>query len=43
VLRRGLGHKEYCLVAEAGGEIVGFLPLAFVRSLLFGRFLVSLP
>ncbi len=48
VLREGLGHRPIALVAgrngSAGGEeIRGYLPLALVRSRLFGRFLVSLP
>lgn len=43
VLRAGLGQDVYALEATENGETVGFLPLAFVRSLLFGRFLVSLP
>jgi FemAB-related protein (PEP-CTERM system-associated) len=44
VLARGLGHTPYLLEAEGeGGKVIGFLPLAYVRSLLFGRFLVSLP
>src|SRR5262249_23676642 len=43
VLRDGLGHVPYCLEAVAGGQTCGVLPLAFVRSWLFGRFLVSLP
>ncbi len=42
-LRRGLGHPVYCLEAVEAGRTVGLLPLAHVRSLLFGRFLVSLP
>ena len=43
VLEAGLGHEVYAVEAVAGGCTVGFLPLAFVSSLLFGRFLVSLP
>lgn len=43
VLDAGLGHEVYAVEAVAGGCTVGFLPLAFVSSLLFGRFLVSLP
>ncbi|MCI0641942.1 MAG: FemAB family PEP-CTERM system-associated protein [Gemmataceae bacterium] len=43
VLRRGLGHEPYCLEATEGDSIRGILPLAFVHSWLFGRFLVSLP
>jgi FemAB-related protein (PEP-CTERM system-associated) len=43
ILRRGLGHVPYCLEAVADGQTRGLLCLAYVRSLLFGRFLVSLP
>jgi FemAB-related protein (PEP-CTERM system-associated) len=43
VLAQGLGHTPYCLEAVEGDTVRGFLPLAYVRSLLFGRFLVSLP
>ncbi len=43
VLRTGLGHEVYAVEAVAGGNTVGFLPLACVSSMLFGRFLVSLP
>jgi len=43
VLQAGLGHEVYAIEAIAGGCTVGFLPLAFVSSMLFGRFLVSLP
>lgn len=43
VLRAGLGHDVYAVEATAGGCTVGFLPLALVSSMLFGRFLVSLP
>ncbi len=43
VLRRGLKHEPYCVEALAGGQTVGLLPLALVRSLLFGRFVVALP
>jgi FemAB-related protein (PEP-CTERM system-associated) len=43
VLRDGLDHTPYCLEAVEDGETKGLLPLADVRSTLFGRFLVSLP
>lgn len=43
VLQDGLGVEPYLLQATEGGRVVGLLPLAFVRSILFGRFLVSLP
>ena len=43
VLHEGLGHEVYALEATTNGAVTGYLPLAFLRSLLFGRFLVSLP
>lgn len=43
VLAKGLKHEPICLEAVAGTDTCGLLPLAQVRSLLFGRFLVSLP
>ena len=43
ILELGLGHVPYCLEAKEGNECLGLLPLAFIRSILFGRFLVSLP
>jgi FemAB-related protein (PEP-CTERM system-associated) len=43
VLRDGLRHEPYLLEACEGDRSVGMLPLAFVKSLLFGSFLVSLP
>ena len=43
VLENGLGHQPVCLQATAGGRLAGVLPLAFVSTRLFGRFLVSLP
>ena len=43
VLEQGLGHIPYALEATRAERTVGVLPLASVRSLLFGRFLVSLP
>lgn len=49
ILRDGLNHRPHALIAREGdassapGNIVGYLPVAFVGSRLFGRFLVSLP
>ena len=43
VLERAFGHSTYFLYAEDAGEIVGILPLAQVRSMLFGNSLASLP
>jgi FemAB-related protein (PEP-CTERM system-associated) len=43
VLERGLKHRIFCLIARSpAGETLGILPLAFLSSPLFGRFLVSL-
>ena len=36
-------HRTHYLLAERGGEIAGILPLAQVKSRLFGHALVSLP
>ncbi len=36
-------HRTHYLLAERGGAVVGVLPLAQVRSRLFGNALVSLP
>jgi serine/alanine adding enzyme len=43
VLEDGLQQTAYALEAVRGDAICGLLPLIYVRSLLFGRFLVSLP
>ncbi len=43
VLHRAFGHRTHYLLAERNGEIVGVLPLAEVKSLLFGHALVSTP
>jgi FemAB-related protein (PEP-CTERM system-associated) len=43
VLQRGFRHTVYALEATKNGQTTGYLPLAYVHSLLFGRFLVSLP
>lgn len=43
VLADGLRHKPYCLEAVSDGRTAGVLPLAFVQSKLFGRYLVGLP
>ncbi len=43
ILQDGLGHVPYCLEALSGERTRGLLPLAYVHSWLFGRFLVSLP
>ncbi|MGD0039276.1 MAG: FemAB family XrtA/PEP-CTERM system-associated protein [Isosphaeraceae bacterium] len=43
VLRRGLGQVPYVLEVADGDEVRGLLPLVFLKSPLFGRFLVGLP
>jgi len=43
VLQRALRHAPYAIEAWDGDRLVGWLPLCLVRSLLFGRFLVSMP
>jgi FemAB-related protein (PEP-CTERM system-associated) len=43
VLRETMRHDTHFLYAERDGRVEGVLPLAHVRSLLFGNSLVSLP
>jgi FemAB-related protein (PEP-CTERM system-associated) len=44
VVENTFRHRCYYLAARAGdGSIVGILPLVFMHSRLFGRFLVSVP
>ena len=43
VIRASFGHDTKYLVADAGGQVAGVLPLVFFRSRLFGRFAVSMP
>jgi len=43
VLARGLGHTPYCLEAVEDEVTRGWLALSYLNSLLFGRFLASLP
>jgi FemAB-related protein (PEP-CTERM system-associated) len=43
VIQQVFGHRTFYLYAERDGAIVGVLPLAQVKTLLFGHALVSLP
>lgn len=43
VLERAFGHSTFFLYAQIEGTIVGILPLAQVKSVLFGNTLSSLP
>ncbi len=43
ILEEVFGHRTHYMMAERNGELIGVLPLAEVRSFLFGHALVSLP
>jgi FemAB-related protein (PEP-CTERM system-associated) len=43
IIEQCFGHTTHYLLAERDAQIVGVLPLAEVKSLLFGHALVSLP
>lgn len=43
LIARASGHEAVLLAALDGERVVGVLPLVVMRSLLFGRFVVSLP
>jgi len=43
VIRQAFGHRTHFLFAERAGTIVGVLPLAEIKSRLFGHSLASLP
>lgn len=43
VLERSFGHKPFFLIARREGKVCGILPLALVKSPLFGSSIVSLP
>ena len=43
VLEKTFGHRTYYLYASRNNRIVGLLPLVFLKSVLFGKFFISLP
>jgi FemAB-related protein (PEP-CTERM system-associated) len=43
VLEQAFGHRTHFLLAQANGVIEGVLPLAEIKSRLFGHALISLP
>lgn len=43
VLYEAFGHRSHYLLAEQGGQICGILPLAEIKSRLFGHALISTP
>lgn len=43
VIEGSFGQKTYYLVSKTQGQVTGILPLAHLKSFLFGNFMVSLP
>jgi FemAB-related protein (PEP-CTERM system-associated) len=43
VVEKSYGHKPYYLLAKEDGEVKGVFPLFLMKSLLFGKKLVSVP
>lgn len=43
VIEKAFGHKTWFFYAELNGEIIGVLPLAQIKSFLFGHSLIALP
>jgi serine/alanine adding enzyme len=43
VLANSFGTKPYYIIARHNDAIVGILPLAYMKSRLFGKYLISLP
>ena len=43
VIERAFGHRTHFLLSRRGKDVTGILPLALVRSALFGRALISTP
>lgn len=43
VIEKAFGHKTWFLYAQRNGEIEGILPLAEIKSFLFGHSLIALP
>ena len=43
MVRETFGHQPYYIVLRQGDDWVGCLPLIFLKSVLFGKLLVSLP
>ena len=43
VITRAFGHRAHYMLAERNGAIVGILPLAQVKTRLFGNTLISVP
>lgn len=43
ILQQGLGHRPYCIEVRRDGALRGLLPLCYLNTRLFGKFLVGLP
>lgn len=43
VIEKTFGHRSLYCYAESDGKICGILPLFLIKSILFGKFLVSIP
>ena len=43
IFRDGMKHRALVLEANRNGQTVGYLPLVYLRSMLFGKRLVSMP
>lgn len=43
VIEKSFGHKTYYLMCMENDIVIGIFPLVFLKSLFFGRFIVSLP
>ena len=43
LLEQALGHRTHYLYAQKAGAVTGILPMAEIRSVLFGHALISLP
>src|SRR5262245_43139407 len=43
ILREGLGHEPFCIEARRDGQTTGLLPLCYLHTRLFGKFLVGMP
>jgi FemAB-related protein (PEP-CTERM system-associated) len=43
ILQQGLGHSPYCIEARQSDKPVGILPLCYLHTRLFGKFLVGMP
>jgi serine/alanine adding enzyme len=43
IFQDGLRHEPFCIEVSRDGTTVGLLPLCFLKTRLFGRFLVGMP